>query len=98
MASRTDLFKNYKWYKLDNAATIVPATARGSDTRVFRLTCQLKEKVDGDILQSALDLTLEEFPHFNVVLRKGFFWYYLDIVSDLCYDIIGSCITRLTVF
>ena len=78
MASRTDLFKNYKWYKLDNAATIVPATAKGSDTRVFRLTCQLKEKVDGDILQSALDLTLEEFPHFNVVLRKGFFWYYLD--------------------
>ena len=34
---------NYRWYKLDNAATIVPATARGSDTRVFRVTCELKD-------------------------------------------------------
>ncbi|MBR0410050.1 MAG: hypothetical protein IJI25_03465 [Eubacterium sp.] len=69
---------NYKWYKLDNAATIVPATARGSDTRVFRVTCELKEEVDGEFLQDALNEALLEFPHFNVVLRKGFFWYYLD--------------------
>ena len=69
---------NYKWYKLDNAATIVPATARGSDTRVFRVSCELKEDVDAEYLQEALDEALQEFPHFNVVLRKGFFWYYLD--------------------
>ncbi|MBQ9157488.1 MAG: hypothetical protein IJ137_12005 [Eubacterium sp.] len=69
---------NYKWYKLDNAATIVPATARGSDTRVFRVTCELKEDVDGEFLQEALDQALLEFPHFRVVLRKGLFWYYLD--------------------
>lgn len=69
---------NYKWYKLDNAATIVPATTRGSDTRVFRVTCELKEDVDGEYLQDALDEALMEFPHFKVVLRKGFFWYYLD--------------------
>lgn len=69
---------NYKWYKLDNAATIVPATARGSDTRVFRVTCELKEDVDGEYLQDALDEALLEFPYFKVVLRKGFFWYYLD--------------------
>jgi len=70
--------KNYKWYKLDNAATIVPATARGSDTRVFRITCELKEDVDAEYLQEALDHALIEFPHYRVVLRKGFFWYYLD--------------------
>ncbi len=69
---------NYRWYKLDNAATIVPATARGSDTRVFRVTCELKEDVDKEYLQEALDQTMEEFPHYNVVLRKGLFWYYLD--------------------
>ncbi len=69
---------NKKWYRLDNAATIVPATARGADTRVFRVVCELKEQVDPAVLQEALDLTAEGFPHFNVYLRKGLFWYYLD--------------------
>ena len=57
------------WYKLDNAAKIVPSTARGANTRVFRLTCELKEKVFGDVLQTALDETIEEFPFFNCVLH-----------------------------
>ncbi|XME03696.1 hypothetical protein QYZ88_005830 [Lachnospiraceae bacterium C1.1] len=70
--------KNTNWYKLDNAAKIVPSTARGADTRVFRLSCELKEKVDPEILQKALDETIEEFPFFNCVLHRGFFWYYLE--------------------
>ena len=69
---------NNKWYRLDNAAIIVPSTAKGSDTRVFRLTCELTEEVDPETLQKALDDTIEEFPHLNVVLRKGLFWHYLD--------------------
>ena len=43
--------KSNNWYKLDNAAKIVPSTAKGANTRVFRLTCQLTEQVDEDILQ-----------------------------------------------
>ena len=35
-----------KWYQLDNAAKIVPSTTGGADTRVFRITCELKEDVD----------------------------------------------------
>ena len=69
-----------EWYKLDNAATIVPSSVHGADTRVFRIVCELNDPVDGEVLQEALDLTVEEFPHFNVILRKGFFWYYLDSV------------------
>ena len=69
-----------KWYKLDNAATMIPSTARGSNTRVFRLSCTLKEEVDPQLLQEALDRTVQEFPHLNVSLRKGLFWYYLDPV------------------
>ena len=69
-----------EWYKLDNAATIVPSSVHGADTRVFRIVCELNDPVDGETLQEALDLTVEEFPHFNVILRKGFFWYYLDSV------------------
>ena len=66
------------WYKLDNAAKIVPSTAKGANTRVFRLTCQLTEQVDEDILQQALDEIIEDFPIFNCVLRRGLFWYYLE--------------------
>ena len=66
------------WYKLDNAAKIVPSTAKGANTRVFRLTCELKEEVNAEILQQALDDTIEEFPFFNCVLHRGIFWYYLE--------------------
>ena len=67
-----------KWYELDNNAKIVPSTTKGSDTRVFRITCELKEEVNGELLQQALDRTVTIFPHFASVLRKGLFWYYLD--------------------
>ena len=67
-----------KWYRLDNAATIVPSAAHGADTRVFRLTCELKEDADPAILQDPLDRTLSGFPYYRSVLRKGLFWYYLD--------------------
>ncbi len=46
------------WYRLDNAAKIVPSTAKGANTRVFRITCELKEDVSKDILQRALDETI----------------------------------------
>lgn len=67
-----------KWYRLDNAATIVPSSAHGADTRVFRIACELKENADPEILQEALDRTVKKFPYLLSVLRKGFFWYYLD--------------------
>ena len=58
-----------KWRKLDNAALAFPLVTGKDDTRVFRFYCQLKEKVDGEILQSALD---------QAILRKGLFWFYLE--------------------
>ena len=69
------------WYKLDNAAKIIPSSVEGSDTRVIRLVCELKENVDPDLLQDALDLTMPEFPHMKCCLRRGVFWYYLDTWS-----------------
>lgn len=67
-----------KWRKLDNAALAFPAVSGEDDTRVFRFYCQLKDKVDGEILQKALDETMEKYPLFQAVLRKGLFWYYLE--------------------
>ncbi len=66
------------WYRLDNAAKIIPASVSGADTRVFRLVCELNEEVDPHVLQQALDRALEAFPYMNCCLRKGIFWYYMD--------------------
>ena len=70
--------KGERWRKLDNAAKIFPAVSGGRDSRVFRFYCELTEEVDGDILQQALNLTLEKFPVYRSVMRKGLFWHYLE--------------------
>lgn len=67
-----------RWRKLDNAAQAFPAATDKKDTRVFRFYCQLNEPVDGDMLQEALDKTVEKYPVFQAVLRKGLFWFYLE--------------------
>lgn len=67
-----------RWSRLDNAATIFPPTSHGSDTGVFRLCCELREDVQPERLQLALEQTLEDFPHMKSSLRRGVFWYYLE--------------------
>ena len=66
------------WRKLDNAALAFPAVTNKNDTRVFRFYCMLKEMVDGEVLQKALDRTMDKYPLFQTVLRKGLFWFYLE--------------------
>ncbi|MDY4633370.1 MAG: alcohol acetyltransferase, partial [Dorea formicigenerans] len=60
-----------KWRKLDNAALAFPLVTGKDDTRVFRFYCELKEEVDPELLQQALDETMEKYPLFQAVLRKG---------------------------
>ncbi|MCL2634003.1 MAG: hypothetical protein FWD34_05750 [Oscillospiraceae bacterium] len=71
------------WYKLDNAAKIFPPTSSKSDTKVFRFSCELFEAIDGVMLQTALNRTIEDFPGFLFVLKGGLFWYYLEQSSLL---------------
>lgn len=70
--------KKTKWRQLDNVAKIFPATSDTKDERVFRFACELKETVDPVLLQGALDASIKVFPMFLCVLRKGFFWNYLE--------------------
>ena len=70
--------KNSKWRKLDNAAKIFPAVSDKRDERVFRFACELKEEVDPLLLQEALDESIKMFPMFLCVIRKGFFWNYME--------------------
>src|SRR5690554_2195312 len=71
--------RKVKWTKLDNASKIFPSTANNKDTKVYRIHCELIEEVNPEILQLALNLTIEAFPLYKSVLRRGLFWYYFEI-------------------
>ncbi len=66
------------WWALDNAAKIFPSTGSSHDSKVFRIFCELTEDVEPQALQKALDRTVERFPIFRSVLKRGWFWYYLE--------------------
>lgn len=67
-----------RWSRLDNAAKIFPPTSTNRDTKVFRFVCELTEPVDGAVLQHALERTVQEFPLYRSILKKGLFWYYFE--------------------
>ena len=71
-----------RWVRLDNASNIFLAARTETDTKVFRLSAQMREAVDPRILQKALDKTYEKYVLYHSVLRRGIFWYYLE-ESDL---------------
>ena len=70
--------KTKKWFRLDNASKIFPPNSKGRDTNVFRFSCELNEPVISDILQYALDKTLEQFPFYRSILKRGVFWMYFE--------------------
>ncbi len=70
--------KRVEWTRLENASKIFPATYNNLDTKVFRLGCELYEAIKPEILQRALDETMESFPLYQSVLRRGAFWYYFE--------------------
>ncbi|MDL2235359.1 hypothetical protein LJC07_04295 [Christensenellaceae bacterium OttesenSCG-928-L17] len=71
-----------KWYPLDNAANIYPVIQNSDWTAMFRLTAVMREEVDKEKLQNALDALRPRFPGFFVTLRAGVFWYYLETVNE----------------
>ena len=66
------------WWTLDNAAKIFPSTSSSHNSKVFRFVCELQEPVEPLILQAALDKTIERFPMYRSVMKRGWFWYYLE--------------------
>ena len=70
--------KRAYWRNLDNAAKMFSATSSAKDTRVFRFYCELKEAIQPEVLQKALNQTIEKYPVFLSVMRKGLFWHYLE--------------------
>ncbi len=67
-----------RWRRLDNTAKIFPVIANEQATQVFRISVTLKEKVDPELLQQALEEILPNIRNFRVKLRRGLFWYYFE--------------------
>lgn len=70
--------KKVGWRKLDNSAKIFPITSNKRFSTVFRVSVVLKKSVDQEVLQKAVVLAINAQTAFQVKLRKGFFWYYLE--------------------
>lgn len=66
------------WYRLDLSAIVYPTLQRRDFSSVYRISVLLKETVDPDILQRAVDLSLKRFPTYKVAMRRGLFWRYLE--------------------
>ncbi|MDR2044429.1 MAG: alcohol acetyltransferase [Clostridium sp.] len=66
------------WYKLDLSAIVYPTLQRRDFSSVYRLSVLLKEEIQPQILQKAVDLAMCRFPTYKVAIRKGLFWRYLE--------------------
>lgn len=67
-----------KWGKLDNTAHLFPVIAGEGMSNVYRVSITLKEDIEQEKLQQALDIVLPKFSIFNCRLRQGMFWYYFE--------------------
>lgn len=66
------------WYKLDLSAIVYPTLQRRDFSSVYRISITLKEEIDANILQVAVDKTLHRFPTYKSAMHKGLFWRYLE--------------------
>ena len=66
------------WRKLDNSAKIFPLQESNKYSTVFRYSAVLKETIDKDILEKAVEKALIRYKEFKVKMKKGIFWYYLE--------------------
>ncbi len=70
--------KKLPWRRLDNSAKIFPMSAGRRYSTVFRLSVVLKEKIQPEVLQKAVNISLEKYQSFKVRMIAGLFWYYLE--------------------
>lgn len=70
--------RQLRWDKLDNTALIFPVIAGEGMTNTYRMSVELNEEVQPELLQKALDIVLPKFNVFNVRLCIGVFWYFFE--------------------
>jgi len=70
--------KGDNFYPLDNAAIIFSQTTSKNAPIMFRIEAKITEHVHLQSLQKALETIMPRYALYNVDLRLGFFWYYLN--------------------
>lgn len=70
--------KKKNWYKLDQIGNFYSFLGDVISQNIFRYSADIKDDIKPDLLQEAFDETIAYYPLFNVNLRKGLFWYYLE--------------------
>ena len=70
--------RKFYWRKLDDQAKVFALASNRNYSSVFRLSVILKEKIDEEILQEALDVALIKYQAFKVRMKRGLFWYYFQ--------------------
>ena len=83
--------KRKNWYPLDNAAKIYPPVSNPRRASTFSLTAVMNEKVDEKVLSKAVDEILNRFVSFNVKLKRGIFWYYLEENNRCHLEYLQTC-------
>lgn len=77
-AQKATGYRPMRWDKLDNTAIIFPVIAGEGMTSTYRISVELSEEIQPELLQQALDIVLPKFNVFNVRIRMGVFWYYFE--------------------
>lgn len=70
--------KKLYWRKLDDQAKVFALASNRKYSSIFRLSVVLKEIIEPEFLQQAVEVALEKYKVFKVKLRHGFFWYYFE--------------------
>ncbi len=68
----------FEYITLDNAGKVFPGQNTKKWSNVFRMSIQLKEETDPDILKEALKKTLDRIPSFRVRMRHSLFADYFE--------------------
>ena len=59
-------------YKLDNAAKLFVSIKNKKNIPIFRVSAVLKEEIDSETLQKALDITIKRFPTLALSIKKDY--------------------------
>lgn len=70
--------REIRFDKLDNTANLFPVIAREGMSNVFRVSVTLKEEIEPELLQQALEQVLPFYDVFRARMRRGIFWYYFE--------------------
>lgn len=72
-----------KFFHLDNAAIIYPIGMRYGQMPMYRISVTLKEDIIPCLLQLAADITIKRFPTLSAIVKRGFFWHYLETTNNI---------------